>query len=269
MPWGVTHAGMTTDGTYIYYAGGYRETSDGTGQMFGTRQVWRYDPATDTYAPLPNLPVESAAGALELVGRNLHYFGGTNKARTLDVGDHYVLSLDGGTAWTTAAPLPNPRHHMGSAVIDGQIYAIGGQHKHDGSLVPQSSVHRYDPATNAWTERASLALARNHITNSTLVYGGRIIVFGGQGSGRASDGETFANVSAYDPQTNTWAELTPLPKPLHSAIAAEINGVFYFSTGGPSAGYKGVPGWGTVGTANVASRFLYRLDDPIALFICQ
>ncbi|MBC8160025.1 MAG: hypothetical protein H7Z42_02310 [Roseiflexaceae bacterium] len=267
MPWGVTHAGITTDGTNIYYAGGYRETDDGRGQMFGTREVWRYNVATDTYTPMPKLPIERAAGVLALVGRNLHYFGGTNKARTVDVGDHYVLSLDGGTAWTIAAPLPNPRHHMGGVVLDGQIYAIGGQHKHDGGLVPQNSVHRYDPATNVWTELASLAIPRNHITNSTVVYGGRVIVFGGQRQGRNND--ALDNVSAYDPQTNTWAELTPLPKPLHSAIAAEINGVFYFSTGGPSAGYKGVPGWGAGGTANVAARFAYRPDAAISLFICQ
>lgn len=270
MPKGVTHAGMTTDGTYVYYAGGYRETDDAQGnpigQMFGTREVWRYDPATDTYSRMPDLPIDRAAGVLALVGRDLHYFGGTNKARTQDVGEHYVLALDGGTAWTTAAPLPNPRHHMGGVVLDGQIYAIGGQHKHDGGLVPQASVHRYDPATNTWTEVASLALARNHITNSTVVYGGRIIVFGGQGK----SGQTFDNVSAYDPRTNTWVELTPLPAPRHSAIAAEIGGVFYFSTGGTTLGYKGVPGWGTSAISNVQTpRFAYRLAAAASLFICQ
>ena len=257
---------MTADDSDIYYAGGYIEGNSGTGQSFGTKQVWRYNIESDTYTALPDLPVDSAAGVLALVGRDLHHIGGTNKARTLDVGDHYVLSLDGGTQWTTAAPLPNPRHHMGVAVLGEQIYILGGQHGHDGPLIPQSDVHRYDPVAKTWTQLASIPLARNHITNSTVVYGGRIIIFGGQ----VKHNVPVDNVDVYNPTTNTWGALTPLPMARHSAVAGVINGVFYFSTGGTSLSYKGIPGWGTNAISrNNASFIAYRFDDPISLFVCR
>ena len=53
LPKGVTHAGMATDGTDIFYAGGYIENAAQTGQIFGTREVWRYSPATNAYTALP------------------------------------------------------------------------------------------------------------------------------------------------------------------------------------------------------------------------
>src|SRR5215218_7464460 len=61
---GITHEGLTNDGTNIFFAGGYTSNSDGTGQIFGTRQVWRYNVATNTYTALPSLPQSLAAGQL-------------------------------------------------------------------------------------------------------------------------------------------------------------------------------------------------------------
>lgn len=236
MPKGITHGGFTSDNEHIYYAGGYIEGTGGN-QIFGTTQVWKYTIVTDSYTPLPSLPSDHAAGILALVGRDLHYLGGTNKARTEDVGNHIVLSLDGGTSWTRAAPLPNPRHHMGGVVLDGKIYVIGGQHKHDQALVPQNAVHRYDPTTDTWEELPSLPVARNHMTNSTFVMDGRIIVTGGQ----VHHHESLANVTAYDPKTNQWTELTPLPRAIDSAVAGTINGRIFFSTGGTKTTYMGIP----------------------------
>ncbi|MEX0600435.1 MAG: malectin domain-containing carbohydrate-binding protein, partial [Rhodothermales bacterium] len=62
---GATHHGVTTDGTNIYIAGGYIADATGTAQIFGTREVYGYNLATNTYSPLPELPVERAGGGLE------------------------------------------------------------------------------------------------------------------------------------------------------------------------------------------------------------
>jgi N-acetylneuraminic acid mutarotase len=64
LPGGVTHAGVTTDGSVIYFAGGYTANAAGTGQIFGTNNVWAYDPASDSYSFLPDLPQPRAAGGL-------------------------------------------------------------------------------------------------------------------------------------------------------------------------------------------------------------
>ncbi|MFB9993285.1 NPCBM/NEW2 domain-containing protein [Deinococcus oregonensis] len=235
---GVTHAGLTTDGASLYYAGGYLANNTWNGQIFGTKAVWRYDPASNTYSRLPDLPIERAAGQLEYLDGKLHYFGGTNLARTQNVGDHYVLDLTGGAAaWTVAAPLPNPRHHMGSAVMGGKIYAVGGQHGHDQASVTQTSLHVYDPATDTWTALQSLPRARSHIANSTFVSAGRLIVAGGE----SSHEHPITDVSAYDPATNTWTALTPLPVARSSSVAGPAGQGFLYTGGNTRAGWMVLP----------------------------
>ena len=91
-------------------------------------------------------------------------------------------------------------------------------------------------------------------------------MFGGQ----VKHNNPVDNVDVYDPKTNTWSALTPLPMPRHSAVAAVINGVFYFSGGSTALSYKGIPG----APANNAfggntTRAKYRLDDLAAAFICR
>ncbi|ABF44098.1 Glycosyl hydrolase family 98, putative carbohydrate binding module (plasmid) [Deinococcus geothermalis DSM 11300] len=229
---GATHAGMTTDGTDIFYAGGYVADANWTGQVFGSKEVWRYNVASNTYTRLPDLPVARAAGGLEYLNGKLHYFGGTNLSRQ-DVGDHFVLDLAGGaTSWTTAAPLPNPRNHLGAAVLGGKIYAVGGARGQDQNSVQQTAVHAYDPATNTWTAVASLPRGLSHNADTTFVLGGRIIVAGGEVAYNVST----RDVTAYNPATNTWTPLTPLPIGREASVADALGNGFLY-TGGNQ------PGW--------------------------
>ncbi|MEF2278521.1 NPCBM/NEW2 domain-containing protein [Deinococcus sp. YIM 134068] len=236
---GGTHMGIASDGAFIYIAGGYLANSAWNGQVFGARAVWRYSIADNTYTRLPDLPVERSAGQLEHLGGRLHYFGGTNLARTQNVGDHYVLDLAAGaTSWTTAAPLPNPRHHLGSAVLGGLIYAVGGQYAHDEHSTTQPTLNVYDPQTNTWATRAPLPRARGHISNSTFVLGGRLIVAGGE----VSHGRSVADVSAYDPQMDTWTALTPLPSARSSGVAAATGAGYVYSGGSwTKTGWRATP----------------------------
>ncbi|UQN09755.1 NPCBM/NEW2 domain-containing protein [Deinococcus sp. QL22] len=235
---GATHAGLTTDGTSLYYAGGYLADSAWSGQIFGSKAVWRYDPASNTYTHLPDLPLERAAGQLEYLDGKLHYFGGTNLARTQNVGDHYVLDLTGAaSSWTVSAPLPNPRHHMGSTVLGGKIYAVGGQHGHDQASVTQASLHAYDPATNTWTALQSLPRARSHISNTTFVLAGRLVVAGGE----SAHDRPISDVSAYNPATDTWTALTPLPVPRSSSVAGPAGQGFVYTGGNTQGGWLVLP----------------------------
>jgi N-acetylneuraminic acid mutarotase len=241
---GVTHAGIATDGIDIYLASGYTSNTAGTGQIFGTRQVWKYNVVQNSYTKLPDLPITTASGQLEYLNGKLHYIGGTNAARTLDLGTHYALNLNnliGG--WATLAALPNPRHHAGSAVFGGKIYYIGGQHGHDDNLVTQKDVHAYDPATNTWTKMADMPVpagvnGRGHISSGVTVMGNRILVLGGEIVHKTSTNM----VSAYTPETNSWQNLTPLPQNRFSGVAGSINGLIYYSGGSrTSTTFKGTP----------------------------
>jgi len=226
---GVSHGGSATDGRYVYLAGGYpAATLSCEGQVFGTRSVWRYDPARNDYDQLPDLPEARGGGQLEFLNGKLHYFGGSNLARN-DVTTHYVLDVQGGaTSWQSAAPLPQATNHFGSAVLNGRIYAIGGQTGQDGASTTLDVVQVYDPGSNTWTFAKPMLRGRSHISASTFVLNGRIIVAGGETSYTA----TVADVTAYDPVTNSWTAMTPLVSPRMAGLADAIGPTSFVFTGG-------------------------------------
>jgi N-acetylneuraminic acid mutarotase len=229
---GVTHAGVTSDGTALYYACGYVPDPSGTGQIYGSRRAYRYDPATDSYARLPDLPADCAAGQLEYLDGQLHYFGGLDTSRTVDSAAHYVLDLTrAGAGWTLAAPMPAPRNHLGSATVGHFIYAIGGQTGNESALTTHADVYRYDPGLDRWETMHALPFARGHIANSTFVMDGRVVVVGGE----TAHVQPTSDVSAYDPATDRWSTLTPLPERRSSAVAALVSGNKYVVTGGIDA----------------------------------
>lgn len=237
LPIGLTHVGVAVDGDNIYLAGGYPTQPSGVGQNFSTTAVWKYSTAANTYTSMPALPAARGGGALVLIDRTLHYFGGSNASRK-DAGTHWTLNIDTGTAWTTRAALPTPRNHLGAAVLNGKIYAIGGQSGQDAAAIYRSNVDAYDPVTNTWMAVASLPQVRSHHNASTFVMGGRIIVVGGES---AYSNAKLANVTAYNPALNAWMELTPLPARRTAAVAAQINGIIYETTGNALTTYKGTP----------------------------
>ena len=234
---GITHVGLTNDGTNIYFAGGYTSNSDGTGQLFGTKQVWRYNVGSNTYSRLPDLPQALAAGQLRYLNGKIHYMGGANLSRQ-DVGVHYALDLNNLSAgWKSLAPLINPVNHPGSAVYGGKIYFVGGAHYQDDNAVPQKTLEVYDEKTNTWTKLADMPVARDHISSAVVVMGTRILVLGGETTHNVSS----KLVSAYSPSSNTWTELSQLPTGKSGGVAAVLNGNIYYTGGNFSkTNHKGV-----------------------------
>ena len=227
LPTGLTHCGTASDGRVIYFAGGYPPGPNGHTQTFGTDHVFYYDPPTDSYIDLPSLPVARGGGGLALDGRVLHYFGGSDLNRN-DTPTHWALDLDNLPAgWKTLAPLPAARNHIGAAVIDGKIYAVGGQQLQDQAADYRDEVDVYDPSTDRWTAVASLPVPRSHITNATMVRDGKILVLGGQTNGQ----DKLNHVTEYDPAADRWSSLTPLPGNRLSGVAASLGTGLIFAGG--------------------------------------
>ena len=228
MPIDVTHCNaVVVDGT-VWLAGGYRGPHPGV----PIANVLRYDVAADAWSEGPPLPVPTAAGTLVLVDRTLHYIGGfLDRDTTVD--SHWALAVDGGTTWERRAPLPVARGHLASAVVGGRIYAIGGQQRHDTDPVDLDVVHAYDPARDAWTAVAHLLTPRSHFEAATFVHDGRIVIVGGRNNARwrPLNRVALANVTTYDPATDTWTELPALPMALMSACAQVIDGRLIVTNG--------------------------------------
>ena len=224
---GASHVGTTALGSSIYFAGGYPAKST-SGQTFATTAVFRYDTTTDTYASLPSLPSGRGGGALVALGRELHFFGGSDAARA-DSGSHWALNLDNLAAgWAARASLPVATNHVAGVVLGGKICSIGGQQLQDDAAVQRADVQVYDSATDRWTSRAPLPIARSHITSATFVRDGRILVLGGLKQGNV----VMNTVSSYDPAANAWSSLTPLPSARLSGVSDVLpDGRIIFATG--------------------------------------
>lgn len=185
LPRPIMHAGTAVDDDNVYLAGGVVGSTNPIvrAKLSAASEVWRYHVPTQTWSVLPPLFEPRGAGALAVVDDALHFFGGTTRDRYTRVGE----DLGGAAAWEVAAPLPNPRNHLSSAVLGGKIYVIGGQHGHNETLVTQRSVHVWDPETSKrWTELASLPYGLGHTSNATLAYQGRIYVMAVKRSGSFS-----------------------------------------------------------------------------------
>jgi len=198
-----------------------------------TRRVWRYDVGADSWHRFVSLPSPRGAGAMVRLGQELHYFAGTDLDRSDSVGGHWVIRpAQANPAWRRAASVPNPRNHLGGAVVrlEGKIYAIGGQHGHNADRFYQNEVHKWDPATNKWTEVAPLPQASSHFTAATLSRDDRVIVVGGAPSS--------ARVMEYNPATDKWTQLRPLPAPRHSSVAGIVGDVIVVAAGSTEGAYS-------------------------------
>jgi hypothetical protein len=77
--------------------------------------------------------------------------------------------------WTSKTPMPTPRQVFAAGVVNGLLYAIGGD---PGGGFPQTAVNEvYDPTTDSWTTDAPMPTARYAV--ATGVINGTIYVVGG------------------------------------------------------------------------------------------
>jgi N-acetylneuraminic acid mutarotase len=219
VPEKLTHAGQAVIDQTIYLAGGFVGDHPG-GSSDG---LWQYDVTTDAWNPGPGLPGARGGGALVRLGSSLHYLGGTLRYAggeyVQDFGDHWVLDTAApGAGWIAAAPMPNPRNHMGAVAAGGKIYAVGGQHLGNEATGTQAEVDVYDPGSDAWAPGASLPVAKGHVTANVLERHGRVLVVSGLTDGSVP----LASIDEYDPVTDTWAALTPLPAPRQSPVSGIV-----------------------------------------------
>jgi len=224
----ITHAQPVVSGNFIYLVGGYVGTGNGFEQYWATKHVWRFDTVNLKWAALPDLPVARGGGAATLVGSKIHFFGGVDGNRA-DKNDHFVLDLNNtGAGWKTLSAMPNARSHHAAVYLNGKVYVIGGQHGYDGNATLLRDVNVYDPATDKWTTAAGLPAPRSHIICSTLVLNGRILAIGGDVN---SPGNRTADVTMYNPSTNSWSRVSQMPSSRLACVAGVINGDVYVSVG--------------------------------------
>ncbi len=224
----VTHAGVALVDDVVWIVGGRIGNDPGP----VTKKVWWYKISTNTWQAGPALPFPVGGGGLAKLGRKLHYFGGFDAYASCDANHHLVYDLDNTAAgWqnlTSTSPMPEPRNHFGTAVLNGKVYLIAGQDGHDGCQKGRDvkTVHSYDPVTNTYKKLADFPNVQSHIEPSTFAHNGKIYVVGGEVKGN--------EVYSYDPLINQWKLLTDytLPEPLLAPFARVLGDTLVVALGG-------------------------------------
>jgi N-acetylneuraminic acid mutarotase len=112
------HLAAASDGDYLYAVGGRALSPDKN-----SAALERYDPATDRWQKLPNMP--SARGGLgaAIVDGQLLAVGGESPTRALGAVESYNIARK---AWSRAPSMRTPRHGLAVAAIGNSLYALGG-----------------------------------------------------------------------------------------------------------------------------------------------
>src|SRR3989442_642938 len=120
------------------------------------------------------------------------------------------LAAVGPGVWTTKAPMPTPRTGLAAGVVNGILYAVGGN---DGVSF-LGTVEAYDPATNTWTTKASMPTVRTGL--ATGVVNGILYAVGG------NNGSFLATVEAFDPAERPMTNKTTiLTDRTHAALGVD------------------------------------------------
>ena len=116
--------------------------------------------------------------------------------------------------WTRKADMPTARSNFSTCVVDGKIFAIGGQlqvERDEYGDLATTRVEVYDPETDTWERKADMPTARSNA--SVSVVGDKIYAIGGSEVKKVQmpRGYTYKNkelptVEMYDPMTDTWTQ---------------------------------------------------------------
>jgi len=149
------------------------------------------------------------------------------------------------------APFPEPDEELYGVAAKGKLYVIGGW----GDGKARGVNYEYDPATDKWTKKQPMPRPAHHAALAAV--NGKIYAFGGfvapanTAIPLGAAWEPVADAYEFNPATDSWKPLAPLPGKRGSAIAAEVGGKIYVIGGATTMEGSNAPFFTAFGPARV------------------
>ncbi len=251
MPNPRNHVAAATVGGKAYAIGGQHNENESSGLQ---SDVHRYDPVTNTWQKVANLPVARSHAVAVVRDGQIVLVGGTLPG---DVPSNDVTSYSPAeNVWAKLPSLPSGRKTPVAGIVGGSVWVTGGSH----------SVSTWSGRfSNRWEASASMPVALGEVAGGTIgktlflvgesntatlaldlstgawrsnlpvrpftghhhaaeVINGRLHLFGGLGSGAGKH-------QIYDPATNAWTLGPDMPFAAGSSASSLIGGKVYVAGG--------------------------------------
>jgi N-acetylneuraminic acid mutarotase len=218
---GLGAMGVAVIGNEIYLAGGLNGSNGSDALAMDT--FIKYNPATNSWTTLPNMPTARDHLAVVAVGGKLHAIGGRDIDIDSPTTTHEMFDPASGQ-WTPRAPLPSARGGMGAGVLNGKIIVYGGEGPNNSGWI-WASTDEYDPGTNSWRTLASMGVAR-HGTSGATLNGAIYAPGGGESAGGGNESAAherfmFASMATATATTTSTATATATQTASPTATATE------------------------------------------------
>ncbi|KAM9090910.1 kelch-like protein 33 isoform 1-T4 [Megaptera novaeangliae] len=202
------HGAASLAGSELYVCGG----QDFYGHSNTLASTLRWDPSQGDWEEMAPLCQARSFFPLVALDGLLYALGGRDSGAALSSVETYSPRLN---MWRPAPALPAPRFAHAAAVLEGQLYMSGGC---SGTGQYLASLLHYDPRLEKpGTLLSPMGVPRAGHVMAAL--GGRLYVAGGLG-----ETGDLLSFEAYEPRTDSWTHLTPLPSPHVGAAGAVLQG---------------------------------------------
>jgi N-acetylneuraminic acid mutarotase len=171
-----------------------------------------YDPATNKWSALADAPIPQSHVGTASDGRTIYFAGGFRGdwkgQNTPESADFWMYDTQTET-WTQGPSLPEARGAGGLVLIDRTLHFFGGLMPDGATDSDEHWALDLDNQGAGWVSKAHLPDARNHLGYAGV--GGKVYAIGGQHVLDETQG-VDATVNAYDPATDSWNTVAPLPQ---------------------------------------------------------
>ena len=216
------------DGKLYVVGGEFEGAGTGRPEVF-LDTVYVFDRQVGAWASRGPMPTGRSAGGAAVIDGKIYVAGGRPPR-----GSDFAVYDPAADGWTVLPDLPTQRNHLGVVALDGKVYVAGGRFGGGFNSERTAALEIYDPATNTWTAGASLPSPRGGV--AAVEAAGCLYVIGGEGN-YADPRGLSDDTDAYDPRTDTWHSLAPMPTPTHGLVgAAFVNGRIHIPGGAVTQG---------------------------------
>jgi hypothetical protein len=235
------------------------------------KPVWASSASENSWVTMASTPTARDKLSVAVVNGKIYAIGGdTFGSGIVNVNEMYDPATN---TWITKKSMPTPRANFATAVFHNKIYCIGG-------LFPISGVNEvYDPATDTWETKQPMPTPRGALSAS--VVNNKIYLTGGfvpSSIGLPTPERSNLN-EMYDPVTDSWTTMAPLPIDVNYPVSAVVdNKIYVFGNGdtvqiydpqtntwhyGPSMPYSVAYGAVAATTGVCAAKKIYRIGGCV------